>query len=105
MWDHILTDNDGPYDELMVGAYSDNQPDYSWLQPYEVKSFSLNWYPFRDIGGAKKANLDAAVNLDVANGAARVGFYTTSAYPAAVGRPGSSSSSSTGPTRPPTWRA
>ena len=28
MWDHILTDDDGPYIELMVGAYSDNQPDY-----------------------------------------------------------------------------
>jgi hypothetical protein len=26
-WDHILTDEDGPYVELMVGAYSDNQPD------------------------------------------------------------------------------
>ena len=33
MWDKILTDDDGPYIELMVGAYSDNQPDYSWLQP------------------------------------------------------------------------
>jgi len=49
----------------MVGAYSDNQPDYSWLQPYEARSFSVHWYPFRDIGGVKKANLDAAVNLDV----------------------------------------
>ncbi len=38
MWDHILTDDDGPYIELMVGAYSDNQPDYSWLQPFEAKS-------------------------------------------------------------------
>jgi tetratricopeptide (TPR) repeat protein len=83
-WDKILTDEDGPYIELMVGAYSDNQPDYSWLQPFEVKSFSLNWYPFRDIGGVKKANLDAAVNLDVAGGTARVGFYTTSAYPSAT---------------------
>ena len=64
-WDHILTDDDGPYIELMVGAYSDNQPDYSWLQPYEVRSFSMYWYPFREIGGVKKANLDAAVNLDV----------------------------------------
>ncbi len=82
-WDKILTDEDGPYIELMVGAYSDNQPDYSWLEPFEVKSFSLNWYPFRDIGGVKKANLDAAVNLDVANGAAKVGFYTTSAHAAA----------------------
>ena len=82
-WDTTLTDSDGPYIELMVGAYSDNQPDYSWLQPYEARSFSLNWYPFRDIGGVKKANLDAAVNLDVANGTAKVGFYTTSAHAAA----------------------
>ena len=82
-WDKILTDDDGPYIELMVGAYSDNQPDYSWLQPYETRSFSMHWYPFRDIGGVKKANLDAAVNLEVANGAAKIGFYTTSAHPAA----------------------
>jgi len=27
MWDHILTDQDGPCIELMVGAYSGNQPD------------------------------------------------------------------------------
>ena len=82
-WDANLTDSDGPYIELMVGAYSDNQPDYSWLQPYEGRSFSMNWYPFRDIGGVKKANLDAAVNLDVANGTAKLGFYTTSAHAAA----------------------
>ncbi len=30
-WDKILTDDDGPYLEIMVGAYSDNQPDYSWF--------------------------------------------------------------------------
>ena len=82
-WDKNLTDSDGPYIELMSGAYSDNQPDYSWLQPYEGRSFSMNWYPFRDIGGVKKANLDAAVNLDVANGSAKMGFYTTSAHAAA----------------------
>jgi len=82
-WDTTLTDEDGPYIELMVGAYSDNQPDYSWLQPYETRSFSINWYPFRDIGGVKKANLDAAVNLDVGAGSAKVGFYTTSAHSAA----------------------
>ncbi len=84
MWDHILTDNDGPYDELMVGAYSDNQPDYSWLQPFDVKTFSINWYPFRDLDGVKKANLEAAVNLDVKNGTAKVGFYTTAAHSAAT---------------------
>jgi tetratricopeptide (TPR) repeat protein len=83
-WDHILTDDDGPYIELMVGAYSDNQPDYSWLQPYETKSFHMYWYPFRDIGGVKKANLDAAVNLDAAGGTATFGFYTTAAHPSAT---------------------
>jgi tetratricopeptide (TPR) repeat protein len=80
MWDKILTDNDGPYLEIMVGAYSDNQPDYSWMQPYEERSFELSWYPFRGIDGVKKANLDAAVNLDVKDGKAIFGFYTTKAY-------------------------
>jgi tetratricopeptide (TPR) repeat protein len=85
MWDNILSDTDGPYDELMVGGYSDNQPDYSWLQPFDVKSFSMNWYPFREIGGVKKANLDAAVNLEVdKNGMAKVGFNTTAAHAAAT---------------------
>ena len=83
-WDKTLTDDDGPYLEMMVGAYSDNQPDYSWLQPYETRSFSMQWYPFRDIGGVKKANLNAAVNLDVQDGKAKVGFYTTSAHAAAL---------------------
>ena len=82
-WDKILTDDDGPYIELMTGAYSDNQPDYSWLEPYETRSFVLHWYPFRDIGGAKKANLEAAVNLEVAAGAVKLGFYTTAAHSAA----------------------
>ncbi|MGO8700183.1 MAG: DUF5107 domain-containing protein [Limisphaerales bacterium] len=81
MWDKILTDEDGPYIELMTGAYSDNQPDYSWLQPYETKSFQMFWYPFREIGGVKKANLDAAVNLEVTKpGAAKIGFCATSAH-------------------------
>ncbi len=83
-WEKILTDQDGPYIELMTGAYSDNQPDYSWLQPFELKSFSMYWYPFREIGGVKKANLDAAVNLETAGGSATLGFCTTSAYAAAT---------------------
>jgi tetratricopeptide (TPR) repeat protein len=83
--DTILTDDDGPYIEIMVGAYSDNQPDYSWIQPYEVKSFKWYWYPFRDIGGVKRANINAAVNLDVnEDRTAKFGFYTTSAHEEAI---------------------
>ncbi len=61
-----LTDNDGPYVEIMTGAFSDNQPDYSWIRPYEVKTFTQYWYPVKDIRGFKNANLNGAVNLEPA---------------------------------------
>ncbi len=79
MWDcEILTDEDGPYAELMVGAFSDNQPDYSWIKPGEVKSLKQYWYPVRDIGGFKKANLNAAVNLELIYASnLRIGINTT----------------------------
>ena len=81
LWDRILSDTDGPYIELMVGAYSDNQPDYSWIQPYEVKVFKQYWYPIRDIGGVKNATSEAAVNLDVEGGkTVKLGFNATSEY-------------------------
>lgn len=64
-WDRNLTDSDGPYVELMAGAYTDNQPDFSWLHPYETKTFSQYWYPIQSIGPAKNANTEAAVNLGV----------------------------------------
>ncbi len=68
-WDRNLTDEDGPYMELMAGAYTDNQPDFSWLQPYETKTFSQFWYPIQKTGPAKNANTQAAVNLDFGRGA------------------------------------
>jgi tetratricopeptide (TPR) repeat protein len=78
-WEKILTDEDGPYLELMVGSFSDNQPDYSWIQPGEVKNVTQYWYPLRDIGGVKNANADAAVNLELNPGLrAFIGFVTTS---------------------------
>ena len=79
MWDTILTETDGPYVELMAGAYSDNQPDYSWLQPYEVKVVKMYWYPLREIGGVKNANIRAAVNLElIKENLAKIGFNATS---------------------------
>jgi tetratricopeptide (TPR) repeat protein len=85
MWDNTLTDDDGPYIEFMVGAYSDNQPDYSWMQPYETKDVKQFWYPVRDIGGVKNANGDAAVNLVAGDDdSVYLGFYTTSKHPEAI---------------------
>lgn len=63
-----LTENAGPYVEIMVGAFSDNQPDYSWIKPYEVKTFRQYWYPVKDIKGFKNANLNGAVNLEKEEG-------------------------------------
>jgi tetratricopeptide (TPR) repeat protein len=66
MWDtKVLTDTDGPYAELMTGAYSDNQPDYSWIKSYEIKECKQYWYPLREINGVKAANLQCALNLEM----------------------------------------
>jgi tetratricopeptide (TPR) repeat protein len=81
MWEKILTDEDGPYIELMVGAFSDNQPDYSWLQPYEARVVKQYWFPLRGIRGVKRANPEAAVNLEpAAEGRLRIGVNTTAAW-------------------------
>ena len=69
MWDtKILTDHAGHYIELMVGAYSDNQPDYNWTNPYETKEFSQYWYGIRNIGGVKAGDRRAAMNMEVLEG-------------------------------------
>lgn len=80
LWDKIL-DSQGPYLELMSGNFSDNQPDYSWIQPYETKEATQYYYPIREIGGAKNANLNGAVNLQVEpSGGVFFGFSTTQAF-------------------------
>ncbi len=76
-WDRCLTDDDGPYIELMAGVYTDNQPDFSFLAPWETKTFSQFWYPIREIGPPQAANLDAAISLRVSEGRARVGVCVT----------------------------
>ena len=64
VWDKVLTDNDGPYLELMVGCWSDNQPDYSWIAPYETRKVEQFWFPVKGIGGIKNVTIDGAVNVD-----------------------------------------
>ena len=76
-WDRNLTDEDGPYVELMAGAFTDNQPDFSWLQPYETKTVSQYWYPIQKIGPAKNANQHAAVNLEFDAKSTRVAVCVT----------------------------
>ena len=78
VWDTVLTDNDGPYLELMVGCWSDNQPDYSWIAPYETRKVSQYWFPVKGIGGVKNVTIDGAVNVDrVKPDELLVGFHST----------------------------
>ena len=67
-WDRNLTDEDGPYIELMAGVYTENQPDFSWLMPYEEKSFTQYFFPYRELGIVKNASRDLVLNLLPAEG-------------------------------------
>lgn len=79
-WDLALTDEDGPYIELMTGCFTDNQPDFTWIQPQETKNFKQYFMPYKNIGYVKNATIDAAVNVeyDETKGQLTVSAYTTS---------------------------
>lgn len=63
-WDRNLTDSDGPYIELMTGVYTDNQPDFTWLDPGEEKEFVQNFLPYSKLGRVHNANTQAAIKIE-----------------------------------------
>ena len=87
-WDRNLTDADAsgefaPYIEIMSGVFTDNQPDFSFLQPGETRAWSQYWYPIRKIGPAQHANLRAATSLKITDGKIRFGVAATESFFAA----------------------
>ena len=64
-WDLNLTDADGPYVELMAGVFTDNQPDFTWLEPGEEKRFTQYFMPYSKIGMVRNASREAAIALDL----------------------------------------
>lgn len=66
-WDRNLTDNDGPYVELMTGCFTDNQPDFTFIAPMEEKRFTQYFMPYKHIGTVHNATKDLAMNFE--NGA------------------------------------
>jgi tetratricopeptide (TPR) repeat protein len=79
-WDRNLTDEDGPYIELMTGVYTDNQPDFSWLQPYEEKTFVQYFMPYQEVGVVKNASKDALVNIEFNDAQVFIKLYVTSKF-------------------------
>jgi len=62
-WDRNLTDEDGPYIELMAGVFTDNQPDFTWLKPFEEKTFTQYFLPYRELGVVKNASKDVLLSV------------------------------------------
>ena len=63
-WDKNLTDEDGPYIELMTGIYCDNQPDFTWLKPQEEKTFVQYFMPYKAVGRVRQATKDLVLGVD-----------------------------------------
>lgn len=80
-WDRELTDANGPYVELMAGVYTDNQPDFSYLTPYETKTFSQFWWPIQGIGPVQQANQQVALRMHIReNRAIELGVCVSEAF-------------------------
>ena len=79
-WDRNLTETDGPYIELMTGVYADNQPDFTWLKPYEEKTFTQYFMPYKHVGRVKNATKDAAIGMDLSNGKCIIKAYTSGVF-------------------------
>lgn len=79
-WDRNLTDEDGPYIELMTGMFTDNQPDFSYLKPFEEKSFTQYFMPYKMIGTVKNATKDLVITMEPRNQQLYLGVYATSTY-------------------------
>ncbi len=79
-WDRNLTDEDGPYIELMTGVYTDNQPDFTWLKPMEEKTFTQYFMPYKAVGAVKNASIHAVINLETTESGIKVAAYATEEY-------------------------
>ncbi len=79
-WDRNLTDEDGPYIELMTGMYCDNQPDFSWLKPFEEKTFKQYFMPYKAVGMVKNATIHAALNTELRKEGLYICVYATQKY-------------------------
>ena len=68
-----------PYIELMAGVYTENQPDFTWLMPYEEKMFTQYFMPYRELGVVKEASKDLIFNInEVCDGQVEFKVFATS---------------------------
>lgn len=63
-WERNLTDESGPYIELMTGVFTDNQPDFTFLEPGEEKTFTQYFLPYSHAPRVINATKDLVLSLD-----------------------------------------
>jgi tetratricopeptide (TPR) repeat protein len=83
-WDRHLTDENGPYIELMCGVFTDNQPDFTWLLPGEQKVFTQHFMPYKGVGRLGNATTEGCIGLELQAGVATVRAYVTQPRPASA---------------------
>ncbi|MBQ3425582.1 MAG: DUF5107 domain-containing protein [Clostridia bacterium] len=74
-WDRNLTDENGPYIELMTGVFTDNQPDFTFLKPYEEKTFVQYFMPYKKVGTVKNASTEVVMSVETIDGKTKVVVY------------------------------
>lgn len=74
-WYRNLTDENGPYAELMAGVFSENQTDLTYIMPYEEKKFRQYFVPYKKLGDVKNASVEVMANLEIKNGKAHIMIY------------------------------
>lgn len=63
IWDHILSDSDGPYNEIQSGRFY-TQGYREFMDPQSIEKWTEHWYPVRGLnGGFVEATNRMAVNV------------------------------------------
>jgi tetratricopeptide (TPR) repeat protein len=80
IWDHILSDDDGPYNEIQSGRFA-TQGYREFMEPRRVEKWTEYWYPISGLeGGFVEATSQMALNVafrgtdSTKNGAVKILF-------------------------------
>ncbi len=73
-----LTENFNSYVEMQAGLF-ETQPEFAFLLPGEVKTFTHFWIPFHGLGGVSRATPDAVLNLQRTAGGGLIELLATHA--------------------------
>jgi len=77
-WYESLSDDGRPYIELMTGVFTDNQPDFSWIQPGEERRFTQYFFPYSGVDRVCVANDRVVLGIRPEGRTATVELFATS---------------------------